>query len=341
MNFALKSDKDIELQHVVNTGHEWIELDENTTDEEAALVSEWLNADQQQNNSNSEASLIRVINNAIQDAKLLKQSLKIGQIVAKIQENWVLKVSGTNVAQLAKFVLDLEHSWRVEEYLNFHSLCVEPTELAAPPSLFEEISKLPENKPLLKINVAQVAYEPSCRIENIRPTPDRCNFITTKHLAALGKDIKKCDEIEAKLESNRSAFLEELSQRGTGKGFALNAVRIYEHNVIRGALCLPMTKEMLNAMRNCSKATTTTTTKGSSPSKSAGSSDALSVPDLHTLWVYILETNWPHLRGIGMKCGVDISDLVTTAAEGDKSQSLGDDEVTATATREHVFVRSY
>ena len=52
---------DSELQYAIATGHSYIVLSEDTTDEEAKILSEWYNSDQDQNNSSTEASLLRSI----------------------------------------------------------------------------------------------------------------------------------------------------------------------------------------------------------------------------------------------------------------------------------------
>ena len=58
--FKVPSD-DIELQNEVNLGHMYWILDESISASEAQLVSEWRNADQNQNQLNSEVQTLRSI----------------------------------------------------------------------------------------------------------------------------------------------------------------------------------------------------------------------------------------------------------------------------------------
>ena len=84
-SFELKPGEDPELDYVVEHGHEYIILDETVTNEEAELISDWYNSDQDQNNASTEASLMRLVQQSCRS--LMKQSVhvNISSIVQQVR----------------------------------------------------------------------------------------------------------------------------------------------------------------------------------------------------------------------------------------------------------------
>ena len=85
-------------------GHTYWVLGEDTTEEEAKLLSSWRNADQNQNNGNSEASLIsdvrEVIRQLLTKAKVAGKEMKtvpIGQVVMMVEQNAIIKIKPSAV----------------------------------------------------------------------------------------------------------------------------------------------------------------------------------------------------------------------------------------------------
>jgi len=79
-------------------------LGEDTTEEEAKLLSSWRNADQNQNNGNSEASPIsdvrEVIRQLLRKAKVAGKEMKtvpIGQVVMMVEQNAIIKIKPSAV----------------------------------------------------------------------------------------------------------------------------------------------------------------------------------------------------------------------------------------------------
>ena len=120
------------------------------------------------------------------------KDVHVSQILAKLASTSLTKLKPATVTGFARFVVDLGQGVLVTEWLNHHSIEVDPTELAASPHTFEAICKhLPKSAVLLKKNIGEVLYDKSCVERRARPIPDTCAFITAKDIEVLGKDTAK------------------------------------------------------------------------------------------------------------------------------------------------------
>eukprot|EP00973_Karenia_brevis_P074286 10321192-Karenia_brevis.AAC.1 len=98
VSFQLNPDDDPELDYVVKNGHDFIVLDgAKVTDEECRIVSEWKNADQNQNNASTEASLIRSIQlSCLELQRQTKSSnIKMASVVQEVAQASLIKLKAS------------------------------------------------------------------------------------------------------------------------------------------------------------------------------------------------------------------------------------------------------
>ena len=239
-SFKVNKDDDEDLHYVAKEGHEYIALSEDTTEEEALLLSDWYNSDQDQNTGTSEASILKTIQLVVQGMVRESKLLKVSSVVQRVAEQSIVKINPLAIGHYAKFVIELGAEDLIDEWLIFFSTSVNPIDLACPPALFNSITtEIGRYAPLFKVNVAQIMYDPSVVQINQRPIPDSVKFVTAKEIENVAKDKGKISTIEAFLKANR-ALTQNIICKHTSKTFFLTVIRMFEHNVVRLAFGKPL-----------------------------------------------------------------------------------------------------
>lgn len=287
-SFVVDPKEDPDLAYVVSEGHEYIVLSEDTTPEEAQLISDWYNSDQDQNNSSSEASLIRTIQLVVQELQKSSKIIKTAQVIQKVTERSIVKVNPSTIGYFAKFVIDLGGADMVDEWLTHFAVAVNPCELACPPSFFNELAAaFGVSSPLTKVNIAQVVYDGSVVERKPRPIPDTCKFITGREVELLCKDVAKVTAVETFLRNNRLATQAVITTQ-TSHQFFITALRPLEHNVVRLALGKTLLKSM------------------PFPKSVLGKFSEEKLITLQSAWLQHLQSTWSHLATIAKDAGIDI-----------------------------------
>ena len=118
LRFLMMKDLEVALRE----GLLYIVLDESITAEEARIVSDWRNSDQDQNQRTNEAQIFRAVLQLVQDHEKTNASkpLSLAQICAKMQTGSIQKMSSTVVSIIAKTVTQLGAGEKVEEFLDTH-----------------------------------------------------------------------------------------------------------------------------------------------------------------------------------------------------------------------------
>ena len=118
LSFLMMKDLEVALRE----GLLYIVLDESITAEEARIVSDWRNSDQDQNQRTNEAQIFRAVLQLVQDHEKTNASkpLSLAQICAKMQTGSIQKMSSTVVSIIAKTVTQLGAGEKVEEFLDTH-----------------------------------------------------------------------------------------------------------------------------------------------------------------------------------------------------------------------------
>ena len=107
--FVFRVGDDDELGEAVNEGHHYVVLREDTTPDEARLIHEWLNSDQNENAGNNEQELFKTCQLKLktmvkpgQDS----QQVKVGTVVAKIVQESVVKLMPNAVGAGTRWILE-------------------------------------------------------------------------------------------------------------------------------------------------------------------------------------------------------------------------------------------
>lgn len=296
-SFVLEQGEDPDLDYVVDNGHEFVVLDgEQVTDEDCMLISDWYNADQDQNNSSTEASLINSIKLVCKELTGPdNKHVKISSVVQKVAEASLVKVKPGSVASFTKWCLDLGGGDLVDEWLTFHSVDVDSTSIASSPNFFEAVSKiLGVKSPLLKLNISEVVYDPSVVDSKTRPIPDAAQFVTVKDLEALGKDPAKIEQMETFMRENRVLVQQALTRR-TSHFHCLKVLRLLEHNVVRLGLGKPLLKDF-------------------DVTKIVGKWDASKLKMLQQSWMRYLQKSREQLADLGAEVGVAVEEVSVAAS---------------------------
>ena len=111
---------DVDGNWHVNEGLLYWLLDEKTTKEEAVLLSEWRNADQDQNLGTREGALINTIDTVIRKQPS-PETVKLGQLVVLTSQDIIAKVKPDQISALAKVVLGWYGGNYLREFLDFLS----------------------------------------------------------------------------------------------------------------------------------------------------------------------------------------------------------------------------
>ena len=128
----------------------------------------------------------KVLSICIEEDKLSPGQVKVGNVIAKFTKNAIVKVNPNVVAAYAKWLLALGLKDYCQEYLDWYSRNVNPTELACSPTWYEEECKIITNKfPLTMLTTALLQLSGDGRVTNMRPTPDTARFISSPEMSAL------------------------------------------------------------------------------------------------------------------------------------------------------------
>ena len=133
---------DNELQNVITHGHKYLVLNGDTlTDEEAEVVSRWLNSDQDQNQASGGAMLLRQLVDLCKKEMTLGRQVSIGSVIAKFAQTPTVKVPASVLGALTRWVLELGAGSYCTEFLDWYSEHVNPTVLSVSPNWFDELVK--------------------------------------------------------------------------------------------------------------------------------------------------------------------------------------------------------
>jgi hypothetical protein len=153
-----------------------------------SVLSQWRNADQDQNQMNSEAQMMRNLMVICRSEMRLSSQVRIGSVIAKFTQTSIIKVNTNTCASIVKWILDMGAGEFVTEFLNWCSRNVNPIELTCSPSWFEDTCKaFKKEYVLIKLTLAKVQYCGEAVQSNVRPIPDVARMFSVPELAAVAK----------------------------------------------------------------------------------------------------------------------------------------------------------
>lgn len=147
------SPEDAELSQVLTLGHKYIILDSSVTNEEAELISRWLNSDQDQNQASGTAMLLRTLTDIVKKEKESCSQIKVSNVISKFSSQSCLKIPTNTLGSLSRWVIEMGADDYCEEFLSFHSEAVNPLTLSVAPGWFEELTKARVMASILCIHV--------------------------------------------------------------------------------------------------------------------------------------------------------------------------------------------
>ena len=156
--YVVPDDDDV-LRHWSVKGHKYILLSCDIPAEDAVEISNWKNADNGTCQVKHEMELIKSIQQVCIAEGVLSETVKVGQVAAKITSQSAIKLNVTLVALLIKYACDLGLGSLVDELVSDHCREVNPNETTVPHALFDELSKsIPKTYMFAKKTIALEAY---------------------------------------------------------------------------------------------------------------------------------------------------------------------------------------
>ena len=239
MTFRVPDDEPY-LKAVIDEGHDYYVLVEQCPEEDCRLVSEYFNADQNQNKPQDVPHLIRGLVQLFR-AEMTSVSapgsstvpsnhtvVRLSALTSKMQAQSMVKISPVILGQLGKFVSEMGAGALVDEMLDWLAINVNSGELQVSPNFFHQVSAdINRNAKLVKKNIIELAHNEENKQVNCRPLPDFARFISLPTLQSLGKS-GKAEILEGILAKNREELKSGFSQL-TNENQTLNILRQFEH----------------------------------------------------------------------------------------------------------------
>jgi hypothetical protein len=216
----------------------WL-LAEAITAEDATLLSEWRNSDQNQSQFNSEMQLIRSIQRVCNFELQLNSQVKLATIVAKITCNSLVKLQPNTVGALSKFVMEMGSGEYIDQLANWHANNVNPQEISCSTKFYEDVTTSVHKRfVLVRLGICIAQYNNDCVTERTRPLPDSCKFISGAELASIAKMPDVLDKTEKFLVETRTAVQPIMTKLST-PSTAMNFIHLFETQVVRFILNKP------------------------------------------------------------------------------------------------------
>jgi len=257
------------------------------SDEEAFIVSDWFNSDQDQNSASSEVSMIRTLQLKAMEMSQTMTSVKLPSLAQAVSEASLVKLRPNTVAALARWVLDyMDAPEYIDDWVDYISEEVDTGEISASPMFFESISKtLGVANRDLKLNICQILYDPSVVDRRQRPQPDGCQFVTPKDVEVLAKDSAKVEDVNKLLKQNCDKFLPILKAQ-VAEPMAKKLLRLLNHNVTR----LSLGKPLLQVFKL--------------PKSVYGKWDIAKIPLMTAAWATYIQSSWSSLSNFATAAGL-------------------------------------
>ena len=132
---------DTALANAVSRGHVWYILSDELPEQEAIMISEYRNSDNNTNQFKHEMEHIRGIQRVCLKEMDTAKSVVLSTVLAKAMAHLQVPVVSSTMLSLAKFVVDLGAGVMVDEVCEFHSSEINPGDLTLPHVVFDEVTK--------------------------------------------------------------------------------------------------------------------------------------------------------------------------------------------------------
>ena len=223
-------DDEQDLKDRIEIGHPcWI-LRDDIPDEDMIFLSEYLNSDQNENQTTSEISTLSQVNSFVEQELEKTPHPQVAKIVALVSQHSLLKLKADNIADFAHFSTNLNpSSGLLKELVSWHSRHINPKEICIVPRWLGEIAKiLGKEFYLVLFGCTLIQYRADQKQEQTRPLPDISRAISAPELNGLMKDTTNIGKVQEFLYHSRMALLEPLQQRMGSEDIAKSKINMLE-----------------------------------------------------------------------------------------------------------------
>lgn len=218
------------LAEIVEAGHKWWILPEDTPVASQIEVSLWRNMDQNENQSLHEIEILRNIIATCQEVSKIRSQLAVGDIVARAQRRSPHKVSERALQSLTLFYLrhlEDKQPHLAIELQEFHSAKVNPRELQMSAAFFFAVANEKELKgcPLLRHYLITTNYTPEKSKASVGQA-DVCNFLESSAIPNLAKKPDLIKQLEGLLRHARDEYIPLLEKEMSSSGARLELLEL-------------------------------------------------------------------------------------------------------------------
>ena len=181
-DLAAAKAEDQTLAEAALKGHTWIVLPEHLADSLKADICQWMNQDQNENQTLTDGELVRMALAAVDDfvksagpgVAMPLHSITLAAILSS-----PLKINSAIMSSFCKWVCQMceDHSLGlVREYLDFWSAKVDPRAMTLPHTFFQQLEKSPSltGQGLVKMHLVMAQYTKDGLAERTPPNPSVC-----------------------------------------------------------------------------------------------------------------------------------------------------------------------
>ena len=205
--FEVKGDE--ELKDVCAEGHHYIELDENVSDDDCKFLSELLNSDQNQNQTNSEDHLRLHIKQML-DGLITPERPMVptSTIITKVIDTSIVKLRPDHVGDTAQFIVGFHGSPYVDQLSRWYAQNVNPRQLSISARWMADIARtFGKTRPLCKLAATLVHYRGFVVTPGTAPNPDTSRTIDVPLMTNLAQNsAADLDWLEEEMRTYRAKF---------------------------------------------------------------------------------------------------------------------------------------
>jgi len=214
VRFEIKGDE--ELAHMCNEGHHYIELDELVSDADCKFLSEMLNSDQNQNQTNSEDHLRLHIKQTLDELITPERPMvPTSTIITKVTDTSIVKLRPDHIGDTAQYIVGFHGSPFVDQLSRWYAQNVNPRQLQISARWMADVSRLfGKTRPLCKLSATMVHYRGLVVTPGTAPNPDTSRTIDLPLMNNLAQNqASELDWLEESFRKHRAKFTDYLSSR--------------------------------------------------------------------------------------------------------------------------------
>jgi hypothetical protein len=157
----------------------------------------------------------------------------LATVVAKTMHELQIKTQSAQLLHLARYVTCQGAGRFIDMLSDFHSSEVNPNELTINASLLGDVAQhMPKDFNHVKLDIVTLAYNPTRKIEKMRPQPDVADFVKGSDAKAMALRVAELSLVEETMKTVRGHEEEQLRSFMTNSK-ARMCVRLLGHQLLR------------------------------------------------------------------------------------------------------------